>query len=71
MTLLGKRVAFIPTMLDAGGKTSVDYIRPVKGVVIYVNEKHGYFTAEYYINSNYIRESFKFYDIGKEVMFCG
>ena len=71
MTLIGKKVAFIPTMVDAGGSTKVDYIRPVKGVVIYVNERHRYFTAEYYVNGVALRESFKFSGIGKEVTFCG
>lgn len=69
-SILGKKVAFTPTIVDSGSTTKVDYVRPVKGVVKYVNERHRYFTAEYYINGVAVRESFKFHDIGKDVMFC-
>lgn len=69
--LLGKRATFMPDYSVSNKGTSYDYVRPVTGFVVYVNEEHQYFTVEYGIEGQKVRESFKFSDIGKRVKLRG
>ena len=68
--LLGKKVAFTPTMTNRGEEAKYDFVRPVTGVVTYINERKLYFTAEYDLNGTTLRESFKISDIGNGVILC-
>lgn len=74
-------------MIEIGQKVQFDPVREHKGfmpkkekdakpkivtaTVVYVNEPHKWFTAEYNACGTKLRTSFKFWDIGKAVKVCG
>lgn len=71
-TLLGKRALFIPwALLDKNGGKTGDCGGYVTGKITYINEKHSYFTVTYNFYSETFRESFKFSQIGKDVIIRG
>ena len=44
----------------ASGICGFEKLKTVHGRIVYINERHRYFTAEADINGNKLRESFKF-----------
>lgn len=72
MVKVGQKVQFDPSR-DIKGFASKDTKGVVvTGTVVYVNEPHQWFTAEYKTASGVkLRTAFKFCDIGKAVTVCG
>lgn len=69
--MIGKKVRFVPAFVPVDRGFNVLKPEPVEGKVVYVNHKHGYFTAEYGWEGSKQRENFKFSQIGKDVTVCG
>lgn len=71
--MLGRKVRFIPAFVPRDCPANANTQKPeyVTGRVVYVNQKHRYFTAEYGWEGSKQRESFKFSQIGKDVTVCG
>ena len=55
MIQVGDTYSWVPTSYEGASG-----IMGIKGRVIYINERHRYFTAEADVNGFTIRESFKF-----------
>ena len=68
--MLGKKVRFTPAFVPKECSFTGP-VEKVTGKVVYVNRKHRYFTAEYGWEGSKQRESFKFCQIGKDVVVCG
>ena len=48
-----------------------DDVQPIRGVIGYVNAKHGWFMVEYTAGRTVQHECFKLVDIGKDVTLIG
>ena len=61
----GETLMLLPFVLcDSAGRQRFD---PVPGTVVYINEPHRYFTAEFKVPSGgHFRESFKFDEVEGE-----
>lgn len=72
MIAKGQRVRFVPNFnIDKIGKDRLCEMKKVTGTIVYVNEAHSYFTAEYDVQGYKMRESFKFSEYGEAVTPCG
>ena len=71
MVEIGEKVRFVPSFVPKECNFSTAPNEYVKGKVVYVNHNHKYFTAEYGWEGSLQRESFKFSQIGKDVLICG
>ncbi len=71
MIEMGQAVRFKPFEDTKGFGSRDNTQEPVTGKVVYINEPHKWFTAEYNCNGVKLRKSFKFWDIGKAVKVCG
>lgn len=62
MTLnIGDTYSWIPAAFEgASGLCSFEKLRTVHGRIVYINERHRYFTAGAEANGIRLRESFKF-----------
>jgi hypothetical protein len=71
--MLGKRVQFIPAFIprDCPANAKAQKPEPVIGKIVYVNDKHSYFMAEYGWECSRQKECFKFSQIGKDVTILG
>ena len=71
--LIGCAVMFIPCHLyNKEFHSSVNKdIQPIRGVIDYVNERHGWFCIRYNAVDTVWHECFKLVDIGKVVTLCG
>ena len=70
--LMGRTAKFIPTACNERSKGQVvEYARPVKGRVTYINKAHGWFLVEYEIGGCTQCEGWKLADIGKDVTLLG
>lgn len=58
---IGDTYTWTPSAFEgASGLGSFEKLRTVRGRVVYINERHRYFTAEAEVNGIKLRESFKF-----------
>ncbi len=58
---IGATYSWIPAAFEgASGLGSFEKLKTVHGRIVYINERHRYFTAEANINGKKLRESFKF-----------
>lgn len=68
----GMKVRFIPCVIKDSKFTPEERrAAHVTGKVVYINWEHKYFTAEYEMGGEKHKESFKFWQIGKEVKVSG
>jgi hypothetical protein len=72
MIQIGQRVRFVPEYMKCK-PFSYEERRTAKvtGTVVYINQAHRYFVAEFDCGNTKQREAFKFYYIGKTVRVCG
>ena len=69
---LGMKVQFIPAIVPIGiMPTAEKKNAAIVGTVVYINNRHRYFTAEYDCGDTKQRESFNFCDIGEAVTVIG
>nr|DAP85122.1 MAG TPA: hypothetical protein [Caudoviricetes sp.] len=58
---IGDTYSWTPAAFEgASGICGFEKLRTAHGGIVYINERHRYFTAEADINGNKLRESFKF-----------
>ena len=69
MVVVGDKVKFDPFEDITGFGSSDNRGKLVTGTVVLVNYEHKWFSVEY--GNPKMRTSFKFCDIGNEVMICG
>lgn len=65
----GQKVRFDPFIAVTGFASEDHRNNPVTGIVVMVNEPHQWFSVEY--GNPKMRTSFKFCQIGKDVLICG
>lgn len=66
---VGQKVRFDPFKEITGFASEDHRNNPVTGIVVMVNEPHKWFSVEY--GNPKMRTSFKFSQIGKDVLICG
>ena len=71
MIKLGQEVRFDPFKDITGFASEDNRGKVIKGTVVMVNEPHQWFSVEYDCGGVKQRTSFKFSQIGKDVMICG
>ena len=72
MVKVGQKVQFDPLSGNKFFGIKDLPLKEVTATVVYVNEPHQWFTAEYTgVFGDKIRTAFKFWDIGKTVKVCG
>ena len=58
---IGDTYSWAPAAFEgASGLVSFEKLKTVHGRIVYINERHRYFTAEAEVNGKKLRESFKF-----------
>lgn len=58
---IGDTFSWKPAAFEgASGLCSFEKLKTVHGRIVYINERHRYFTAEAEVNGSRLRESFKF-----------
>lgn len=70
MVTVGQKVKFDPMVGITIFGFPITSRRIVQGTVIYVNEKHQWFLAEYKMNNQRFRTAFKFSDNEKYYKLC-
>ena len=71
MKLLGKKATFVPCFKKEKDGNVKEDAEPVTGRITYVNWAHGWFRVSFHAGRTVLHESFKFFDIGKEVTVHG
>ena len=66
---VGQKVRFDPFKETTGFASEDHRNNPVTGTVVMINEPHQWFSVEY--GNPKMRTSFKFCQIGKDVLICG
>lgn len=69
--LIGRPVSFVPCCAFKKEKYMADDAKPVRGVIEYVNEEHGWFRCKYHAGNEVQHECFKECDIGTAVTLLG
>ena len=71
MIEVGQKVRFDPFIEITGFASADNRGRYVTGTVVMVNHDHRWFSVDFSINGVKQRTSFKFSQIGKDVLICG
>lgn len=71
MIKVGQKVRFVPLDGIKFLYSTEACTAPVTGVIVYINQRHGWFSAEYCLHGVKFRRSFKFCDVGRDVRICG
>ena len=67
--MVGSNVRFIPTFIKEERCSGLD--NSVLAKVIYINQEHDFFVAEWVKNGHILREGWKFCDLGQRVKVYG
>ena len=71
MITIGDKVQFVPSFNESQALTAEERkAATVAGEVVYINYRNKYFTVQFKNGPETVKESFKFYDIGKRVHIC-
>lgn len=71
MIKIGQKVQFNPYKATTGFASEDFRTRKATGIVVYINWQNKWFLVEYDCGGVKQRASFKFSQIGKDVMLCG
>ena len=71
MVKIGQKVQF--EVLKGIKKLNIpgEFCRIATGTVVYINHQNRWFSVEYDCNGSKQRASFKYFQIGQDVMLCG
>lgn len=71
--LLGREVKFVPAccMVHANGRPKEEVVPIITGRIVSIHKGHGWFLVRWRAGKTIQHESFKFCDIGKDVLLLG
>ena len=71
--LIGSNVKFVPHCFYKKdiGRPAIEQAEPVRGKIVFVNQRHGWFMIQWFAGETIQHECFKICDLGGAVTICG